>query len=723
MPEADLKELRDQFEYDTNEWREIRQEGRTDMLCIAGRIWEAIDPQGLQQRQKVNRPALNFDELSQYVNQVINDIRQNKRAIKVTAMPPTGGVAPQDTDQLEAEARFRANLIRQIEYRSNAPRDAYTVMFENAVQRSYGACRVVPAWVDREHTAQELLIKPIYNPDQLTIDADSQCPDGADMKHAFYHEWWPTADFKRRWKHAKTGNLFDKALSTLSRSPQWARQGRVLVSERWIKRDDGSIVQQLTNGYDFLEDEKPWPGQHLPFVICLGKVLYLDSGEGSKRVIHSLVRLARDPAMLVSYYRTTEAELVGLTPKFPYFVRQGSLDPIQLANLAKSLHEPVPVIEVKASVDGMPAGAPPEFPSRQPYEPAIAPLEMGAESARRAVQSAMGTNFLPTDAQNRNQKSGKALGKIETASQRGSYHFVDHFEGSVSRVGVILNDLLDYYYDSARDVTVRKPDETPEIVRINDPQAQGSISLTKAGQFDVTISTGPSFDSEREAASDFADVLVGISPQIFQLLGPLIVKLKNLGPIGDEMAELLEAVQPPEIRQAKAAKNDPQAAARELMATKAELQKVMQAAGAMQQALETEQAKQQATVARAEIDKRTELEKAQIQRDTQVELERLKAATQIRIAEINASIKGYTVEAEHRAAHEAQALGAAVDADEAERGRMHDAAMLEREHQQALEAAEQGAAADAAMQREQMAGQMEMQAMNQPPDAGGGAGV
>jgi hypothetical protein len=86
MPPTDVKAIRDAFDYDTDQWFKIREAGKEDMLCGTGNVWQAMDPKGLEMRVKRKRPAIELDELGQYVNQLINDIRQNKRAVKVTAI-------------------------------------------------------------------------------------------------------------------------------------------------------------------------------------------------------------------------------------------------------------------------------------------------------------------------------------------------------------------------------------------------------------------------------------------------------------------------------------------------------------------------------------------------------------------------------------------------------------------------------------------------------------
>jgi hypothetical protein len=685
---------------------------------------------------------LSLDELAQYINQVINEVRANKRAVKFA---PVGNGADEDT------AEFYADKMREIEYRSRA-QIAYTTAFENAVQRSYGFVRVNARYAHSRAVNQDLWIDPVPNPDLITPDPEALMPDLSDMTRCWVREKWADEDFNRKWKTYQIGERQRSELMKVA--PDWVKDRGLFVGEQWKVKtktrkllivqpppaaamngqpgdaqdpiglfedeyepgmgtvlserqvEDHTVYQCLTNGIEILE-EIDWPGKYIPIVACFGKVIFVDEGAGAKRKILSMVRLARDPYMLYCYYRTCEAELVGMTPKFPYFVYEGQLSHVELNNLAKSLHEPVAVIKVRPTIEGLPATAGPlPFPQRQPYEPPIQALEVGAEAARRAIQAAMGQTPLPTAAQRRNEKSGVALKHMDDLGQKGSFHFTDHYLDLVTQTGIVIEDLMDEYYDTPRDVGIRKANDTAEIIRINDPANAKSVS-TK-GDHLVTVSTGPSYDSEREAASDFADTLAQISPETFMLLGPLIVKLKNLGPIGDEIAELLEAMQPPQVQQMRASKGeqaDPQQQVQALRQMKQALEEQVQALSqeleARVQQIETEETKAAAA-------KETKGMELRAQHDLQVQLQEMKNAATIRVAEINAAVKGYVAEAGHAAEHEAQALNIAAESVESDLEREQASVEAENQRQHETASAEQA-----------IAGQMAVQASK--PPAGDGA--
>lgn len=634
--EAALEEMHQRWTYGTDEWREIREEGKTDVKYVAGDPWDAQDRKA---READGRPCLSLDELGQYVNELINDIRQHKRAIKAT---PIGNGAT------DASAELTQNTIRQIEYRSNA-QQAYTTMFENAVQRSYGFLRVKPRYTNRARNEQELMIEPIINPDMVTMDPDAQKTDGSDMGWLFYSESITRKEFKRKYPRAK---VVDFTAADEKSSNGWITPQRVRVAEYWTAepnaRGDIEVIQRFTNGLEFLPNEEgkletKWPGKCIPFVSDLGKVLYVDDGgEGTRRRILSLIRLARDPYMYYCYIRTCQAETVGMTPKTPLVGYVGQFR-TRTEDWGKVNHKPMGYIEVDAMTEATGANI---LPIPQPIQrnSDLQALELLAEGARRAIQSAVGETALPSSAQRRNEKSKIALEYIKETGQIGSYHFVDHFEDAITRTGVILADLLPHYYDTPRDLTVRKPDGTPDVVKINQPGAidpktgQPGPPLTFAGDHDITLGTGPNFASERDAANQFSDTFVQVLPNIAPLIGPqksakllaLSVRLKDLGPIGDEIVNTID----PEAEQANA---------EQLQQKVAESGKMIEALTAhvneLTKQIETDQVKAQAAKETAELKAKADLAMADLQMKADLAAKELDLQSKERIAALQAKVE------------------------------------------------------------------------------------
>lgn len=590
-----LDRMHDRFTYCVDRWTDIRKEAATDMRHVKGDPW---DPSERLARVKAKRPVIALDELGQYENQVVNEVRANPRAIKFS---PVGDGAN------DATARFYANKAREIEYRSHAQQH-YTRAFQNMVERSYGYAKVrtefetdKPAKPSDKWSAftKRLVIDGVADPDSVYPDPDFVDATGRDWKYLFEIESRTRAEFKREWPKAA---IQDFTPDLVKYSNGWIDQASVRIAAYWelehsekmleaweiVNPETGQpvvfewwedeaeemveaakavggdpqkkterevrtpkVTQYLTNGVEILETT-PWPGKWIPYVAMFGKMLWMDEGDGPRLTIMSMTRLARDPNMLHAYYTSCEAEMIGMTPKVPWWVWKGSIDKPNAIKIQKANHEPVAFIEVDPKLATNQADTP-SLPQRMPFEPPIQAIDMGKEGARRAIQASMGLTPLPTSAQRRNEKSGVALKQIEDSGQRGSYHFIDSYNMGIERVGELLEDLIPKVHDTKGETPVLGPDMKPTTMHIGaDPnnlppgvekeQAIPSIE----GLHAVTIEVGPEVQSERQEASAFVDGFIG-SP-LMQMLPPpmaleivaLLVKLKNLGPIGEQISEVLK---------------------------------------------------------------------------------------------------------------------------------------------------------------------------------------
>ncbi|MEY4385590.1 MAG: hypothetical protein RLY20_873 [Verrucomicrobiota bacterium] len=726
-----LEEVQDNYQDNRNALEDIIKQGDVDMRYVDGDPW---DPDERRIREAAMRPCLAFDEINQFENQVINQIRANKRAAKFS---PVGFGADDDT------ARFYGDKWREIEYRSNA-QIAYTTALQNSVWRSYGYLRLNVRYehddsanVEPERLFdQEIWIEEIADPNTILPDHTFKRPDLSDIRHLFVLESWSHKAFLRAHPKAKVQSFTQ---DVIAKSAGMVTAKDLILAEYWrfvpgdmqtilmvetpegifamepeqfaaIKGEEGVEVKRereietqrvqkiLTNGVEVLETQD-WAGKFIPFTGCFGKMLWRDKGAGSQRVIHSMTRLARSPQMMMAYCESAQAELVRLTPKFPYFFREGSLDANALELLQKSYDEPVVAIPVKGTYDGAPANADVPFPQRAPFEPPIIALEALAESSRKGIQAAMGQSFLPTQAQGRNEKSGVALKQIADAGSQGTYHFIDSFNLMIRRAAEMGEDLIDKIYDTPREVAVIRPDGTSNAIRINQEKPQsGPQGPTPADGFEylkstkgrhaVTISVGPSDDSEREAGTEYTSSIVS-TPEILQMAGPekamkllaLITKLRNLGPIGDAIAEIFDPEQ-----QGAMADLPPQVQAM-LKQAQQLMQALQQENAQLKQALQTKQVEQQGKL--AQIDAKGKVDASLNAQDNQTDI----LVAQLRQSGVDAETKRKALEDQVMAHLEAlrlelDALKLQHTSAQGERQMVHEAEMAETSHQRAQEGAE-----------------------------------
>lgn len=714
-----LKEVRDEFDYYVNENNAIREEAKKDMRYIACDPW---DPQEKRVRKDAERPCLALDELSQFVNQLLNDPKQNPRAIKVN---PKGSGASDQT------AKTREALIREIQYNSRA-QAAFTTGFQGAVQRSYGWWRVGsrfrldgnnlqdvnPDTDLTKYLEQELYIGRIPNPDSVLGHPNYKEADGSDMMGCFVLDKVRKVDFERKYPRAK---ITDFTSNFVNLAPKWLSDNEVQVCEYWKVNTDEktlylvedrkknpvalwqdelpkdfdkkrvtrerkvefrTVTQYETNGVEVLGEPVEIKIPQIPIIPCFGEELWVDEGGGSRRMLFSLIRRARDPYMYYCYIRSCQAEVVGMTPKTPYIGITGQFatnkNEWQLVN-----KRPYAYLQYDMVMDSSGKALPP--PARQPYEPAVQGLEILAEGARRAIQAAMGISPLPTAAQRQNEKSGVALKSIESQEDRGSYGFIDNYNAALERTGKVLDAWMPIIYDVPMEVGIRNADESHQAIRINDPdyeepdengQMQKTHYDTVTGEHGVEVSVGPNFEDQRDEVSDFLDLLVQnievlpIAPDAKAKLLALAVKLKNIGPLGDEMAEIISPSDADAKRQQQMAQG--QIALQQSQQVIAELQAEVQ--------------KLQLERAGKVIQGETQRQIQQMKNDIDV-LKALLASKQDVAAQEMEMYKTFWSE-NHDAAHEVamQAVQHAHDTQQAQAAQTADAQQSAQDHGQAMEA-------------------------------------
>jgi hypothetical protein len=104
--EALLETARKRFAEAAEGWRDVFDEARKDLAFLAGDQW---DPKTKLDRETANRPALVINKLPTFWQQVANEARQNKPAVRVS---PIGGGRHRRPGQGAAGHRA-AHRIRQ----------------------------------------------------------------------------------------------------------------------------------------------------------------------------------------------------------------------------------------------------------------------------------------------------------------------------------------------------------------------------------------------------------------------------------------------------------------------------------------------------------------------------------------------------------------------------------------------------------------------------------
>lgn len=736
VPEADeaiLQELRDRYDYASTEWAPIIAQGDIDVRYSAGDVWNQEDRDA-----RAGRPVETYDQLSQYTNQLVNSFRQNPRGAKVS---PAGGGA---TDQT---AELRANRIRQIEYDSHA-QEVYTVAGENMVTRGYGFARLLAEYENSQGDEQALRLKAIPNPNQVLPDPDAESTSGADWQYLFFVHTLTRREFRRDYPDAQ---IKDFEPNTIALAPKWfGKDGRIQIAEYWYVtetapvggkgRPQRTVCMYLTNGVELLQKpgypkKTEWRGSTIPFAMAAGQIVYTTDGTGdSQKMFQSYIRKARSAAKSYSWTKSTELEALAQPVKAALFAYEGQLDQKQIDQVELSTQKPVALILAKATFDGLPQGTVLPLPQYGKRSPDIQGYEIAAESFRRDVQNALG-RYSAQDHRMGSTKvtSGVALRELDKSGDLGSYHFVAHYDDMIRELAVKLDELLPFYDGGQKEITTRLPDGSTKRVKVNSMTGRAPSGDPMYGPEDnpisaehrhaITISTGPSSDSQRAEGKEAALALLA-NPAAFPVIAADSVRLMDLGPIGDQMAEDLEYIQPPAMQEARKQKDNGGAPdPRQMMQQIGQMKQQLQHAEAVMQQqhgeLEGKQAEiaSKEKIAQMEIDSKERIAAADRAYDRETKLavayELAKTKDKQFFFEERARIGAHLQDAAAQASDQLHehvqgdltrqhavgmaAAGASASADEAQAQRDHAAEMGSQGHEQALEQQQQ--AADLAPER------------------------
>jgi hypothetical protein len=530
-----------------------------------------------KKRENDRRPCLTVDKLNQYIRQVVNDGRQNRPGVKVR--PVSNGHA----DVAEAYE----GLIRDICDRSNAD-EAFDTALDHAATGGFGWIRVCTDYSSDRSFDQDIRVERIRNCMAVMLDPNAQKADGSDAKFGFVIDELSKEEFEDKYPKAeKTDWEFD----TPSYGEGWIQGEKVRVAEYFYVVEKTQEVHKLENGLVMTDDDykvmvkergaeavpkivdtreipvpmvkwcrltgaevlekQDWAGKYIPIVPVYG-----NEADINGRVIYSgLVRSAKDAQRVFNYSRTAYAERVALTPKAPYIAAAGQVE--EYPEWEDANTENYSVLRYTPLENGGSAVPPPQ---RQPPSDVPAGFAQDMQLAEHDIQASMGM-YAANLGQPSNEKSGKAILARQREGDVGTFHYQDNLNRAIRYLGRILVDLIPKIYDAPRTVRLLSEDGTAQPAQV-DPRIQAPVQQMGAlkiynlahGIYDVSIESGPSYTTKRQESLDAMMQLTQANPQLFQLIGDIMVRNADW-PGAQQIADRLKLMLPPPIQQAEQGQN------------------------------------------------------------------------------------------------------------------------------------------------------------------------
>lgn len=529
-------------------------------------------PDEIMKGRGEDRPCLTVNMTAQHCNQIINNIRQNR---------PSARILPADNHADKKSAEIIGGLIRNIQVASHAD-DAHDTAAEHAIYGGEGYWRILTEYESETSFNQCIKIKLIQNPQLVYVDCDAQELDKSDARYGFIFEdvprkqleadypdidsssWgnndargWCSKDTVRIAEYFYCDKVADTALLLpdgesvlLSQVPEQMREAVEAGAQQ--KRKTKRTVWKwckLIGGHDKPVDERDWPGAYLPIVTVAGKEVNVNGEIVRKGVVRDL----KDPARMVNYSYSAAIETVALQNKIPYMAAAEAIEGYEdiwgRANMDSRAYLPFNAFDEN--------GTPIPMPARQP--PAVMPtaqvqmLQLSAEQMR-AASGQQNANFgIKSEA-----ASGVGIQRLKVQGETATFHFPDNLTRGLRYEATILIDLIPKIYDTRRVVRILGLDGKEESATV-DPEAQAPYAESKVGKeverifnpllgkYDVVIDTGPSFHTQRQEAAANLTELATRNPALMQVAGDIIVRSMDF-PMSEELANRLEKMVPPEVK-------------------------------------------------------------------------------------------------------------------------------------------------------------------------------
>lgn len=498
------------------------------------------------ERTRDGRPCLTSNKLRKFVGIVANQAITERPAI---------GVSPVDDASDPEIAKVYENLIRMIEYQSNAP-VIYQQALTHTVAGGFGFWRILTRYCD-DGFDQEIYLEGIEDPFSAFVDPDRE--------FGFVMNTMPRETFKLRYP-GKQEVSFDHRGDTQSDKIYVAEhfwkepyvrelaQVRDAQGQVYVIAIEGKVTLELlmTQGYEVLRtrkapshkvkwatltgaevlEEREWAGKDIPIIEVCGDKLQVE-GKWYKR---SLIRDAKDPQRMYNYWLTAQTEAIALTPKAPFLVTPDEIRGHEaMWNSANVSNRPYLFFNKSGG----------RVPQRErPPEVQTGSMNM-MKIADQDIKDVIGI-FEAGLGEVSNERSGRAIKLRQSRSDLGTGHFHENFRHALILTGKQLIDLIPKIYDTARVLRVQGEGGDILSIPINqtvlDPRTGEPVLINdlSVGRYDVNASVRV-FQTRREEASEMMIQALQYAPSVAPYLLDLVFKYADW-PGADEVGKRLQSL-------------------------------------------------------------------------------------------------------------------------------------------------------------------------------------
>ena len=244
-----------------------------------------------------------------------------------------------------------------------------------------------------------------------------------------------------------------------------------------------------------------------------------------------------EPARMRNYWRSASVEAIALAPKAPWLVT-----PKQIEGFEQDWRT---VGQGNPSV--LPYNPDPKVPGGVPSRVAPAPVQTAmlqeAAIASDDIKAVTGIYDASLGARS-NETSGRAISARQAEGDVSTYVYLDNLLHAVEETGRIVVSMIPRIYDTERTIRILGKKDEAEIIKVNDG---GQFDL-RVGKYDVSITTGASFTTQRQENVQTLTEILRSAPNLAPILIPRLITMmdfEDAQEIAVEIKQMSQGSPPP----------------------------------------------------------------------------------------------------------------------------------------------------------------------------------
>jgi exonuclease VII small subunit len=205
-----------------------------------------------------------------------------------------------------------------------------------------------------------------------------------------------------------------------------------------------------------------------------------------------------------------------------------------------------------------------------------------------------------------NETSGVAINERKAQGEASTANFPANMAASITQVGRLIGQMVPKLIDTRRQLRILGIDSQPGQISIDPKQAQavaetpqGLVINPNVGKYDVRVTVGASFSTQRTQAQQQFTELMRAAPNLMPAVAPLWAQTLDIQN-SDKLAEVLIAVAPPEVQAVLKPKDNKEPSTAELSAKLEQMNQALEQAIAVAKEAEQDLDECQAKLQEAE---------------------------------------------------------------------------------------------------------------------------